>query len=144
MTSQAALMACSFIGMNNAFAGHAVDDRGCLLHGGLSLCGIASFNGSNDFFNVGTQHRTHAGVLLTTYFGLADAFFCLLCISQGKFSNKFINLVKATASTDICKDRIICRFLPCLSNTYVVNNKGHLAKSCTRNSVLLVAKYLSI
>jgi len=53
MGNQTALVAGSLIRMNNAFAGHTVDDRGGELQGRQSVFLVARGNRGDDFLDIG-------------------------------------------------------------------------------------------
>ena len=84
-------MTSNLILVDQAFCRHAINDWLCCSESFNSGTVIASLNGSENFFNIGTQHRTTAGVVLTTLFRLKRALLCSLAISQGATPNYGVN-----------------------------------------------------
>ncbi len=65
---QTSLMTGSLILVDQAFGCHTVKNGLCNSESFSSRFVIASFDSSDNFFHVGTQHRATASVVLTTLF----------------------------------------------------------------------------
>jgi len=57
---------------------------------------VFGFNGSYYLFQVGANHGTETGVVLTAFFGLFGTLLSLYGIGQGKLLNSMIYMINAT------------------------------------------------
>lgn len=80
---QAALMASSFVRVDQSFARHAINNRHSSFVGFRCSGFVARFNGGDHALNVGAHHRTLASVALAADFGLTGSFTSLSAIGHG-------------------------------------------------------------
>lgn len=75
--AQTAFVTGGLIAVDQAFAGHAVDDRNGVLEGGFRGGFVACGYSVIHFLDTGAQHRTHGDITGAAGNGLLRAFSCL-------------------------------------------------------------------
>lgn len=68
--------------VNQAFSRHVIKYRDCVLVGCFRSTLVTACDGSENTLNHGAHHGAMAGITLTRFFGLANAFACLGCVGH--------------------------------------------------------------
>ena len=86
---QAALVTSGLVSVDDAFAGHAINDRHSGFVGFNSIVFVTSGNRLDDVLDVCAQLGAQARIVLAMCFRLADALSSLCRVSQSKTPRKF-------------------------------------------------------
>lgn len=87
LTVKTALVTGSLVFVDQTFTGHVIENRHCFFICSLSSAFVTAGDSCKYTLYHGAHHGSMAGVALTGFFGLANAFARLSCVGHGLSSN---------------------------------------------------------